>query len=131
MKMTAIVVLLLITAFLNVVLRKYQPETALGVGIVAGVVVLAALLSQLLPVLNELREMLDEAALPHTYVDILFKALGICLLTQFSADACRDAGETALGAKAELVGKVMLMILALPLFREITRLALSLAQGAL
>ncbi len=131
MKMTAIVVLLLITACLNVVLRKYQPETALGVGIVAGVVVLAALLSQLLPVLNELREMLDEAALPHTYVDILFKALGICLLTQFSADACRDAGETALGAKAELVGKVMLMILALPLFREITRLALSLAQGAL
>ena len=36
------------------------------------------------------------------YASILFKALGICFLTQFSSDACRDAGEGGIAHKAEL-----------------------------
>lgn len=129
MELTAIIVLLLLAAFLSVLLRRYQPELALGVGIIAGVLVLSAVVKTLLPTLHSLRTMLEGAALPSAYVGILFRALGICLLTQLAADTCRDAGENALAAKAEFVGKIMLLILALPLFQEITELALSMMQG--
>lgn len=131
MELTGIIILLLLAAFLSLLLRRYQPELALGVGIVAGILVLSAVLKNLMPTLQSLRTMLDGAALPSVYVGILFRALGICLLTQIAADTCRDAGESALAAKAELVGKVMLLILALPLFQKITELALSLMQGTI
>ena len=65
-----------------------------------------------------------------TYVSIVFKALGVCLLTQLAADACRDAGETGLAAKAELTGKFALLTLALPLFRKVGELAQTLIGGA-
>ncbi|MBQ6706718.1 MAG: stage III sporulation protein AD [Clostridia bacterium] len=129
MELTGILSLLLIAAFLTVLLRQYRPELALSVGVVAGVLLLLAVLRALTPSLSSLQEMLQAAALPTEYIATLFKALGICLITQFSADACRDAGETALAAKAEFAGKVALLVLSLPLFEEITSLALKLMQG--
>lgn len=44
-------------------------------------------------------------------------------------DACKDAGESALASKAELAGKLMLLMLALPLFEKIAQLAASLING--
>ena len=87
------------------------------------------MLSKALPVIGTLRELLSTAALPEEYGAILFKALGICLLTQLAADACKDAGESALASKAELAGKLMLLMLALPLFEKIAQLAASLING--
>ncbi len=111
-----------------VLLRRYQPELALGVGLLAGVAVLAGLLKTVLPLLQRVQVLAENAAVPTAYMGILLKGLGICLLTQIAADTCRDAGETALANKAELVGKVLLLAVALPLFEEIIALALSLVQ---
>ena len=128
MELTTILSMLLIAAFLTVLLRRYRPELAMGVGIVAGAIALLAVLNSAAPAVSELQALLDGAALPQAYTAILFKALGICLLTQLTADACRDAGESALAAKAELAGKLLLLVLSLPLFEKITSLALSLLQ---
>ena len=81
----------------------------MGVGITAGVIALLAILKTAAPAIAQLQSLLEGAALPQAYTAILFKALGICLLTQLTADACRDAGETALAAKAELTGKLLLL----------------------
>ena len=51
------------------------------------------------------------------------------VLTQLAADACKDAGESALASKAELAGKVGLIMLSLPLFQKIAELAVSLMNG--
>ncbi len=128
MELTTILSMLLIAAFLTVLLRRYRPELAMGVGIVAGAIALLAVLKTATPAVSQLQALLDGAALPQAYTAILFKALGICLLTQLTADACRDAGESALAAKAELAGKLLLLVLSLPLFEKITSLALSLLQ---
>ena len=128
MELTTILSMLLIAAFLTVLLRRYRPELAMGVGIVAGAIALLAVLKTAAPAVSQLQALLDGAALPQAYTAILFKALGICLLTQLTAAACRDAGESALAAKAELAGKLLLLVLSLPLFEKITSLALSLLQ---
>ncbi len=131
MELMSILILLITASFLSVLLRRSQPEAALGVGLIAGIVVLWTVLERVVPLIESVRSMLEGAALPSVYVGILFRALGVCLLTQLAADTCRDAGETALAAKAEFVGKILLMVLSMPLFEEIIRLAQSLMQGEL
>lgn len=128
MELTAVIVLILVTAFLSVLLRRYQPELALGVGILAGILVLTSVVKTVVPTLRTVQTLLENASVPTAYAAILFKGLGICLLTQLAGDACRDAGETALANKTELVGKILLLTVALPLFEEIVNLALSLMQ---
>lgn len=119
-----------IAAFLALMLRKHQPEQALVVGLVAGALLFALVLTQAQPVFSALENLLGSTGLPNEYGKSLFKALGVCLLTQLSADACRDAGETGLAGKAELVGKIALLILALPLFESIAQTSAALINGA-
>lgn len=118
-----------VAAFLAVILRRHVPEQGLAVGLAAGALLLIAAVSQSLPFFRELEELLAAGGLSDTYVSVLFKALGVCLLTQLAADACRDAGEQGLSAKTELVGKLALLTLALPLFRKVGELALTLMEG--
>lgn len=118
-----------VAAFLAALLRQQRPEYAMAIGLVAGIGVLALVLVKAVPAFSALRDLLENSALPGEYGLILFKALGVCLLTQLAADACKDAGENALAAKAELAGKVSLLVLALPLFQKIAELAVSLMDG--
>ena len=69
------------------------------------------------------------AGLPAEYLRVIFRAVGICLLTQLAADTCRDAGEQSLAAKAELAGKCFMLLLALPLFERLLSLVTGLIRG--
>ena len=126
MEIVTIAGVVVIAAFLAVMLRQQRPEQALGLSLVAGIAVLTFVLAKALPVISSLQDLLNATTLPDEYGQILFKALGVCLLTQLAADACRDAGESALAGKAEFAGKVALLVLALPLFQKIAELAVSL-----
>lgn len=125
MELTVLCALLLITAFLSVLLKRYFPEAAIGVGLLAGGMVMIAVIRYVAPALQSIQMLLEKTA-SAAYVGVLLRALGVCFLTQLTADTCRDAGEGALASKAELVGKIVLLVLALPMFSDIVELALSL-----
>ncbi len=93
MEIAAIAGLTVAAAFLAVVLRQHKPEFALAVGLMAGIVILAVCLRKAAPALGSLSDLLNAASLPAEYGAALFKALGVCLLTQLASDACSDAGE--------------------------------------
>lgn len=129
MEIGSIAAIVMLAAFLAVILRQTRPEQAMAVALIAGLGVLALVLIQVTPVLNSLKDLLSQADMPDEYGLVLFKSLGVCLITQMASDACKDAGETALASKAELAGKVALLTLALPLFEKIGELAVSLING--
>ncbi|MDD2361919.1 MAG: SpoIIIAC/SpoIIIAD family protein [Oscillospiraceae bacterium] len=118
-----------IAAFLAVLIRRYHPEYSMAIGLITGILILGMLIIQLVPIFGRLQILLNSTSIPSEYGSVLFKALGISLLAQLSADACRDAGENAMAEKAELAGKVFLLILALPLFEKIAELAVQLMNG--
>ena len=128
MEWMAIAAVAVITAFVAVMLRRSHPEQSMAVTLIAGILMVAAALGYLSPILKTVQEMLKAGGLSGEYIQVLFKALGICLITQLASDACRDAGEQGLAAKAELAGKLTLLALALPLFRKIGDIALSLIE---
>ncbi|MBE6779285.1 MAG: stage III sporulation protein AD [Ruminococcaceae bacterium] len=120
---------LLCTALLAVVLRGHRPDLALCLSLGAGAVVLLAVLRQLLPLMGDLNRLLQGTAITASHIATVFKAAGICLVTQLTADTCRDVGETALAGKAELAGRLMLLVLSVPVFTDILALVTGLLGG--
>ena len=116
MNMVALCGIVLLAAILCVLLRKYHAEYSIIISLAAGILVLAIVLSRISPAITQIQSLLTATKLSSEYGLILFKALGICFLTQFASDSCRDAGENALASKIELAGKIAIVILALPLF---------------
>lgn len=118
----------LVAAVLAVVLRQYRPEFAILVSLAAGVWILFRVAGDLVPVVEQVRSILDTASLPAEYAAVLFKALGVCFLTQIACDTCKDAGESAIAAKVEIAGKVAVLLVSLPLFQQVLAIVYSLIK---
>ena len=124
MKAVSIIIVISVVASFSVILKKYAKEYSLAVNIFIGFAVIAYLISNFVPVFNEIKNFMNLAKIPGKYSSVLFKSLGICFVTQFASDSCKDAGEISLASKVETVGKFAIVSIALPLFDEITGLAL-------
>lgn len=125
----AVIGVLLCAAVLAVMLRPQRPELAMAVGMTAGLAVLFTLLRELTPIFTSVRNMMQTGNFPTEYLTVVLKAAGITVLTQLTADTCRDAGETALAGKAELAGRILMLTLAVPLFERILSLVTALVNG--
>jgi len=108
-----------------VLLRSTQPAYALVLTVSAGVLILGAVLVEAIPIVEHITALLSRAVPDGVYTETLIKALGIAVLTQSTADVCRDAGETALAGKTELAGNVLLLLCGLPLYEK----ALAMLEG--
>ena len=92
----------------------FLPLLRVGITVVLGTVTLIAAE----PILARLRLFGEESG-HGAYAEILFKALGISILTQITADVCRESGEGGLAGGVELTGKVEILLLCLPLMEEL------------
>ena len=115
----ALVGLGIVAAIIAVVLKQHRPEFAMMVSVGAGVLILGGVLVGMIPVVNQIRQIFSTTAVPQQYIQVLFQALGLCFVTQIACDACKDAGESAIGAKIELAGKISVLVISLPLFVQV------------
>ena len=122
MDIISVALVAILAAFLAVIVKQYKPEYALVVSLAASVMVLVGVVSVMVPIISELRNLMDNVAIDYKYITVLVKAVGICYITQFASDTCKDAGQTAISGKIELAGKVAICISALPLYKDLLSL---------
>ena len=109
----------LVGTVLALILGQYRPEfRMLGTAAVT-LLLMAMVLEQLSPVPEQLRSTMELTGLTGDYAAILFKAVGICLLTQLAGDVCRDSGESSIASKIELAGRAAILLTAMPLIQEV------------
>jgi stage III sporulation protein AD len=119
MNLTAIVGAGIIAALLSIILKQYKPEFGMYISLIAGIVILLAVIREVTPVLDTIGELIAAVSLEAVYGAALLKALAICYITQIACDTCRDSGESAIAAKIEMAGKLAIVIVTLPLFRGV------------
>lgn len=106
-----------VAAILSLALKKEQPAYAFLVSVCAAAGLLAAVTQQIEPVLSWLNT-LDEI-LPGQGIGCLLRVLGIVITAQLAADICREAGMAAAATAAELCGRILALLQALPLLQEL------------
>lgn len=121
-----IAALAVIAAILAVLLKRYRPEIALQVSIAAGLLILFAVIEQVTGIMESILGIAESFGLATSYLNIIFKVIGISYIAQFAAQTCRDAGEGAIAEKVELAAKILLLTLALPIVTELLQLVSSL-----
>ena len=109
----------LVGTVLALILGQYRPEFRMLVTAAVTLLLMAMVLEQLSPVLEQLHSTMELTGLTGDYAAILFKAVGICLLTQLAGDVCRDSGESSIASKLELAGRAAILLTAMPLIQEV------------
>ncbi len=114
-----------VALFCTVVLRQFRPEFGLLLTAAASCAILVCCVTCIYPAISYIRQRTEGMGEAGSCLNVLLRALGIGLLTQNAADLCRDAGESALGGKLELLGKAEITVITLPLFSSLLDTALS------
>ena len=119
----AIAVFCITATVLALVLRQYRPEFAIFVSMACSVAVVLSVAQGIGQVMEELELLLSNTLLSEELIQVVLKCLGVCILPELAGQTCRDAGESAIGAKIELAGKVTLVVVSIPLFQQLINVA--------
>ncbi len=123
-----ILALLLVSAILSIILKQKNGEYALLISVFAGVVTALLILRHLSSSISSIEKYIEDYGIETQYFKTAVKALGIGYITSFTADACRDSGQTSLASKAELAGKTAIFIISLPLLVSVLDIAVGLIK---
>lgn len=96
----------------------------LRVGVLLSVFgLLLYLTSESVSAILEISSAVIGGAIAEGTVGVMLKSLGLALVAKLCADVCRDCGESGLAGGVECVGRMAMLVVALPLFAEILELA--------
>ena len=109
----------LVGAVLALVLKQYKPELALPLSLVVGLIIFTFMLKKIIVIIQTLEKLARQAEVDQIYLTTILKAIAIAYIAEFGAQICRDAGEKIIASKIEFAGKVMIMILGLPIMMAI------------
>ncbi|MDE7363219.1 MAG: hypothetical protein K2N38_14950, partial [Oscillospiraceae bacterium] len=71
----------ILAAALCIVVRQIKPESALFVGIAAGVVILGGVIATVAQPIRALTELAESAGISGEFTAVLLKALAVCYIT--------------------------------------------------
>jgi stage III sporulation protein AD len=115
MEIFQIVAIGLIASILAVLLKDHRPEIALQISVVTGLIILVLIIFKLVSVFEALNNLASRIDVDIVYLSTIFRIIGIAYVAEFGAQVCRDAGESSIASKIELAGKVIIMVLAVPI----------------
>ncbi|HEX7065095.1 MAG TPA: stage III sporulation protein AD [Bacillales bacterium] len=129
MEIVQIVGLGLIATFLVLVLKEQKPAFAFLLTVFVGVVIFLFLVGQIGRIISMLQRLAVNADLNMIYVETILKIIGIAYIAEFGAQITRDAGQGAIASKIELAGKVLILLMAIPIITAIIKTVIGLLPG--
>ncbi len=112
----------LVATFLATILKTTRQDFSLYISLVTGIVIFTMILGELSYVVQTLNTLATRVNIEFDYFTTLLKIIGMAYLVEFGAQISRDAGENSIAMKIELGGKVIIMVLAIPILLALMEL---------
>ncbi len=103
-------------------LRHLRPELASISVAITGVLIFIYIAKGISPFVSFLKTAASETG-AEGYFLLMLKAMAISLCCRMSADICRDCGENTLATRVELAGKFGIVLISLPIVRQLFEIA--------
>lgn len=128
MQIFQLVGIAIITAVAALLLRGTKPELAFAVTIAGSIILLLFAFEIFKGSLTIFRKITDATGIESSIVKILLKMVGIGYLVEFSAGTLNDFGQNALGDKLVFCGKIIVLVLAVPILESVLNLIVKLLE---
>jgi len=108
-----------IALFIVLIFKDKRQDISIMVSIVVGVMIFLFMFSKLTTVLSLLEQLALKANIDYIYLSIIFKILAIAYLASFCSEICKDAGQGNIASKVEFSGKILILVLAMPILMAV------------
>lgn len=121
-----IVGIALITCVACFVVKPIRSDFATIISIVGGILVLFYSISYLSVVFDLFGNIFHITGINSSIYSVVFKVIGIGYLTEFTAGICSDTGNGSLADKVLLGGKLIILVMAIPIVKSILNIVMEL-----
>src|SRR5690554_1339557 len=119
MQMIQIVGLGLIATVLILVIKEQKPVFAFLLATFTGIIIFLFLIDQVRIVIETLELLAEKSNVNMIYLKTILKIIGIAYIAEFGAQIVRDAGQESIASKIELAGKMLILVMAVPIISVI------------
>lgn len=126
MEVIKIVGVSIFAVIMIIILKNYRPEMALVLSIITGIGIMLYAISKMSSVINVLNDLVSKSGVNTDFLLIIIKVIGIAYIVEFGKNVCIDAGQSSIATKLEMAGKVVIVVLTIPLVSSLVNVLIGL-----
>lgn len=119
MEITKIIIIGLLATIIATLLKNEKPEIAIQLSLACGIIIFLFMLSKLTTVIEAMQLLAIKTNIDVVYLNTVLKIIGIAYLASFGVEICNDAGQSSIGSKIEFAGKIIIIVLAIPILMAV------------
>lgn len=116
----------LVTVVAVILLKQIKPELSVFAIISGSVIILFLILESLGGLFGNYKDLIDKTGLDANIFSSVLKVVGIGYLVDFAGGICIDAGVPSIADKILLGGKVLILLMCMPVLNNLIQLVVSL-----
>ena len=119
-----------LSSLLALLLKKQGSDLSVILVLCTVTLIISYILSDIALSVDAVKEIFKQTDMNSDYLKVLLKCIGICFITEFTCDCCKDASQSALCGTVLLCGRICVLLTALPLFTSFLDISLKLSGGS-
>lgn len=105
----------LITLIATLIVKQVKPEYAIFVSLVGSIFIIFEIVEMFSNLIDAFLKITELTGVNKELFQIVLKIVGIGYITEFTSNLCIDAGMSSIADKVLLGGKVIILVVALPI----------------
>lgn len=119
MNITVYFALAIAASFMALYIKQIRADFALLITLAAVLFLFSGIVPRIVLLVNDIQTISTAGGITSDYIGIILKIIGISYICEISSNLCLDAGERALSNHVELIGKIAIAFIALPVVEEV------------
>lgn len=119
MEIIKVIVIGFVSVIIINLIKNQRPDIGVQISIAAGVIIFMMMMPKLTLVIDAFKSISEKVNIDTVYLNTILKIIGISYLTTFGVEICKDAGQTSIAGKIEFAGKILIVILAMPILMAV------------
>ena len=116
----------ILISFIIVVVKQIKPELAVATLVAGGVVMLLFVMQFFTDIFAVINQIVERTGIDQGLFAIVLKIVAVGYLVEFGANVCVDSGNPSIADKVILGGKVLVLIMALPIITALLDIVIGL-----
>ncbi len=105
----------LIISLCVILIKQVKPELSFAVLVAGSIIMISMIFEYFTNVFGVLDTIINATGIDQELFQIVLKIIGIGYIIEFGAGLCNDTGNTSIGEKMLLAGKILILVISLPI----------------
>lgn len=119
MEIVKVVSFAFIALTIVLIFKGRRDDIAVQISIVAGIAIFLFMIGKVTAIIDLLQQLATKADIDFVYLSTVLKILGIAYIATFCSEICKDVGEGNIASQVEFAGKILILVLAIPILMAV------------